>query len=110
MLEKYFWKKEKKIKRNYDIEDQLFEKMRDATQVYDAGVADIFNACIMELIKGENITLYETKETDPYTAHTFYILESNVAGLEKLNVKYGVSIRKLVNIAIRNVFEEKTEH
>ena len=27
--------------------------------------------------------------------------------LEKLNEKYGVSIRKLVNIAIRNVFKEE---
>lgn len=83
--------------------------MRDATQVYDAGVADILNACIMELIEHEDITLYKSKETDPYAAHTFYILESNVAGLEKLNEKYGVSIRKLVNIAIRNVFKEEKE-
>ncbi len=109
MLDKYFWKKENKIKRNYDIEDHLFEKMKGATQVYDASVADIFNACIMELIESQDIELYETKETDPYAAHTFYILESNVAGLEKLNAKYGVSIRKLVNIAIRNVFEKEAK-
>ena len=96
MFDKYFWKREKKIKRNYDIEDSLFEKMKQATEIYDAGIADIFN---------ENIKLYETKETDLYEAHTFYILESNVTGLEKLNAKYGVSIRRLVNIAIRNAFE-----
>ena len=107
MLEKYFWKREDKIKRNYDIDDVLFEKMRYATDIYDAGIADIFNACIMELIQNEDVRLYETKESDTYAAHTFYVLESNVAGLEKLNAKYGVSIRKLVNIAIRNVFEKE---
>lgn len=105
MFDKYFWKREKKIKRNYDIEVSLFEKMKQATEIYDAGIADIFNACVKELIHSENIKLYETKETDLYEAHTFYILESNVTGLEKLNAKYGVSIRRLVNIAIRNAFE-----
>lgn len=107
MLEKYFWKREEKVKRNYDIEDALFDKLKEATDIYDAGIADIFNACIMELVKSENIQLYETKESDTYAAHTFYVLESNIVGLEKLNAKYGVSIRKLVNIAIRNVFEKE---
>ena len=60
MLDKYFWKKENKIKRNYDIEDHLFEKMKGATQVYDASVADIFNACIMELIESQDIELCST--------------------------------------------------
>ena len=62
MLDKYFWKKENKIKRNYDIEDHLFEKMKGATQVYDASVADIFNACIMELIESQDIELSKVME------------------------------------------------
>lgn len=106
MLEKYFWNKEKKVKRNYEIEDSLFELMVNATNIYDASIADIFNACVKELIASENINIYAASETDIYTAHTFYLLESNMIGLEKLNSKYGVSIRKLVNIAVRNAFIE----
>jgi len=63
----------------------------------------------MDLVKRycKNIVLYEKSEGERTAPHTILIWESNVEGLEKLNTKYGVSIRKLVNIAIRNVFEKE---
>lgn len=104
MMERYFWNRERKVKRNYEIEDSLFEMMVDAASMYDASAADILNACVKELLTSEKVNIYKSSELETYSAHTFYLLESNIIGLENLNVKYGVSIRKLVNIAIRNVF------
>ena len=102
-----FRKKQIRFRRNYDIIDDLYKKMEEISEIYDATIPDIFNACIEELVSSENIVLYEKSEGERTTPHTILIWESNVAGLEKLNAKYGVSIRKLVNIAIRNVFENE---
>lgn len=104
-----FRKKQKRLRRNYDIIDDLYAQMEKIAEEYDATVPDIFNVCIEELIQTENIVLYGKAEGETTTPHTILIWESNVAGLEKLNAKYGVSIRKLVNIAIRNVFEKEAK-
>ncbi len=102
-----FRKRQMRFRRNYDIIDDLYKKMEEVSEIYDATIPDIFNVCIEELVSSENIVLYEKSEGERTAPHTILIWESNVEGLESLNAKYGVSIRKLVNIAIRNVFEKK---
>ena len=90
MLDKYFWKKENKIKRNYDIEDHLFEKMKGATQVYDASVADIFNACIMELIESQDIELNKRDGSICSTYFLYFRKQRGRAGKaqRKIRCKY----------------------
>lgn len=73
---------------------------------YDATVTDLVNASLEHLIESEQISLYKKAANDFSVTHTLLIRESNLAGLEDLKAKYGVSIYKLVNIAIKNVLDE----
>lgn len=104
-MDKYFWKNEPKSKRNYDIEDFLFEKIKKATEKYDASSSDILNACIKSMLKADTLDITKVTENEFYGPHTFYVLESNIVGLTKLNTLYGISIRRLVNLAILNYLE-----
>ena len=101
-----FKKREIKIRRNYEIEDSLYIKLEELSKIYDASVTDLINECLLNLIQTENIQLYGKKGNELFVTHTLLIKESNLSGLEKLKEKYGVSIFKLVNIAIKNVLEE----
>jgi len=101
-----FNKRENKIRRNYEIEDSLYTKLEELTKDYDASVTDLINACLAHLIETENIALYQKADGEISVTHTLLIRESNLSGLEKLKAKYGVSIYKLVNIAIRNVLND----
>jgi len=101
-----FNKREKKYRRNYEIDDTLYCGLEELSLVYDASVADLINASLEHLIDNENIRLYEKNKSEIAVTHTVLIRESNLTGLEKLKEKFGVSIYKLVNIAIRNVLEE----
>ena len=101
-----FKKRENKMRRNYEIEDSLYIRLEELSKVYDASVAELINECLTELIKSENIQLYEKDSAALMVTHTLLIRESNLSGLEKLKEKYGVSIFKLVNIAIRNALSE----
>ena len=101
-----FRKREPKIRRNYEIEDSLYSKLEALSKVYDASVAELINACLANLIETENIILYKKDDNEILVTHTLLVRESNLSGLEKLKTKYGVSIYKLVNIAIRNVLND----
>jgi len=106
LFEQAFKKREKKIRRNYEIDDSLYSKLEELSKVYDASVADLINECLSNLIQSENVQLYEKDRGVLPVTHTLMIRESNLSGLEKLKAKFGVSIFKLVNIAIRNVLNE----
>ena len=105
-LDSQFHKRENKYRRNYEIDDSLYGKLEYLSTVYEATVADLVNASIEHLIETENINLYKKSEDSISVVHTFLIRESNLTGLENLKEKYGVSIYKLVNIAIKNVLDE----
>ncbi|MCL2501391.1 MAG: hypothetical protein FWE90_13805 [Defluviitaleaceae bacterium] len=106
IFDRTFKKRENKIRRNYEIEDNLYVKLEELSAVYDASVTDLINESLLNLIQTENIRLYEKKRNELSVTHTLLIRESNIAGLEQLKKKYGVSIFKLVNIAIRNALNE----
>ena len=106
LFDTVFKKRENRIRRNYEIEDTLYSTLEDLSNVYDASVADLINECLSKLIQTENIQLYERDRNVLSVTHTLLIRESNLAGLERLKEKYGVSIFRLVNIAIRNVLNE----
>ena len=108
LFDRAFKKRENKLRRNYEIENNLYSKLEELSKVYDASVTDLINECLLHLIQTENIQLYEKDPSEISVTHTLLIRESNLSGLEGLKEKYGVSIYKLVNISIRNVLNEKS--
>ena len=102
LFDNVFRKRENKIRRNYEIEDNLYSKLEELSKVYDASVTELINECLSNLIETENIVLYQKDDNELPVTHTLLVRESNLLGLERLKTKYGVSISKLVNIAIRN--------
>ena len=105
-LDSWHNKREKKLRRNYEIDSSLYESLEELTLIYQATVADLINTAIEYLIKTENVLLYEKPKNEITTIHTINIRESNIAGMDKLKDKYGISIYKLVNIAIRNLLDD----
>lgn len=104
---KKFYKREKIISRTLEIDETLYcELEKLSKEVYDASISKLVNASIEELLKTENIQPYE-RENTLYVTRSFLIRNSFWEGLHKLKMKYGISIRLLVNIAIRNVLLEE---
>ena len=102
-----FYKREKMVSRTLEIDERLYCELESLSQeVYDASISKLVNAAIEDLIKTENIQLYERKNT-LYVTRSFLIRNSFWDGLYELKKKYGISIRILVNIAIRNVLIEE---
>lgn len=102
-----FYKKEKLLSRTLEIDETLyFELEKLSKEVYDASINKLVNAAIEEIIEKENIRLYNRKNTS-YVARTFLIRNSVWESLYELKEKYAISIRLIINIAIRNALIEE---
>lgn len=103
-----FFSKEKLIRKTIEIDNNLYEELRKISDnKYDASVNKLINASIEELINTENIKIYVKDKNEISLKHTLLIRESLVIALDELKDKYGLSIYKLVNMAIYNAIEQE---
>ena len=103
---KYLLKKDNLVRR-IEIDNSLYEKLEELYNIYDASINKLVNIAIIEMINTENIKVYEKTENEIVEAHNFEIIESSYNKLEELKAKYGLSIFKLINIAIYNALNSK---
>ena len=102
-----FWPKDELIQRTIEIESSLYDEIEFlCNNVYDTSVSKIINACIDELIKTENVKLYPKESNELLTKHSIILRKSSLKNLEKLKDKYGISVYKIIHIAIKNVLIE----
>ena len=84
-----FYKKEKLIKKTIEIDENLYEKLKEISDnEISASVNQLINACIERLILNENIKMYVKPKDEISIKHSLLIRESFVDGLEQLKDKY----------------------
>ncbi len=98
-----YGKREKMYRRSYYIDSSLLGQLENISEIYRVNVPELINDSIEELIKTGDVQVYMRPEGELSIKYTVLIRESNLNGLEIFNKRYGISISKLVNIAIRNI-------
>lgn len=102
IFDKYLLKKDNLLRRRVEIDNTLYEKLVKLSDEYDASINKLVNIAIIDMIDKENIAIYERTENEIVEAHNFAIRETSYRKLEEYKNKYGLSIYKLINIAIYN--------
>lgn len=98
-----FLKKEKWIKKSTEIEGNLYDRLKEISESeLDASINKIVDACINDLELAEKIVIYKKETNEINVARSVIIRESMYKKLEEMRERYGISISKLMNIAIRN--------
>ena len=96
-----FYEKEKLVKKSVEIEGNLYDKLKEiANEELDASVNKIIDACIDDFEIAEKVVIYRKRKDEINVAKSIIIRESIYKKLEDMREKYGISISKLVNIAI----------
>lgn len=106
LFERTLYKKDKILRRRIEIDNTLYEKLVEIVDKYDTTMSNLVNIAIDELIRTEKVKLYERAKNERVEAHNFSIKETLYKRLEKLREKYGISIYKLINIAIYNALND----
>ena len=102
-----FLRKEKWIKKSAEIEGNLYDRLKEISENdLDASINKIVDACINDLSLGEKVVIYKLENNEINVARSIIIRESMYKKLEEMREKYGISISKLINIAIRNGIEK----
>ena len=97
-----FYTKEKWVRKSVEIEGGLYDRLKEiANNELDASVNKLIDACIDSFEIGEKVIIYSKVKDEINVARSIIIRESIYKKLEDMREKYGLSISKLVNIAIR---------
>lgn len=97
-----FYTKEEWVKKSTEIESGLYDRIKEiAKNELEASVNKIIDACIDEFNIEDKIVIYKKNKEDINIARSIIIRESMYEKLEDMRQKYGISITKLVNIAIK---------
>ena len=102
IFDKYLLKKDKYVRRRIQIDNSLYEQLSKFTDIYDASINKLINIAILEIINKDDIQLYKRANNEIAEYHNFAIRETSYRAMEKMKIKYGLSIHKIVNIAIYN--------
>ncbi len=102
-----FWEHDILIQKTIEIESNLYDKIEYLSEnIYDASISKIINACIDDLIEKENVQLYTKEDNELFTKHSIILRKRSLDNLNLLKEKYGISVYKLIYIAIKNVILE----
>lgn len=109
ILDKYLQKRDTILRKKIEIDNTLYEDIVKLSKIYDASANKIINIAILGLIQSENVKLYKKPDNEISVSHSLLIREEYYKKLEEFREKYGISIYRLVNIAIKNVVDEEKE-
>ena len=102
-----FYDKDIIIQKTFEIETSLYDRIEFLSEnIYDASISKLINACIDDLVETEDIKLYPKDGTELYLKHSLLLRRYSLDNLEKLKVKYDISVYKLINMSIHRAIDE----
>lgn len=106
--DKLYKRDNKTISKSINIDDSLYEKIRNATEnIYDAKLSDVINVAMEEFIERNNPTYYAKPKTESVTYRNLMLRKNNIKKFNEYHQKTGISFTRLVNGAIKEFFENK---
>lgn len=94
------------IQKSINLEDGLYSRLKEIIEKeYDATFSDVVNVCIEDLISGD--IKYYPKPKDEITIYRSVMLrKKNIEALNEITKKTGISLTRLVNIAMKNFLDK----
>lgn len=108
---KRLYKKENyTIQKSINLEDKLYTELKKIVEKeYDATISDIVNVCIEDLISSGNIKYYAKPDEEITIYRSVMIRKENVEALNKITQETGISLTRLVNIAMREFLDKNVK-
>ena len=104
---KRFYTKENWIKKTAEIEGKLYDRLKEISEnELDASVNKIIDACVDNLELKDTVVIHKKEKDEINVTRSIILRESMYKKLENLREKYGISISKIINVAIKNGIEE----
>src|SRR5699024_8507184 len=97
----------KTVKKSINIDDSLYKRlMRYTKKNYDATISDMINVCIEDLLSTGSVKYYAKPEDEITIYRSVMIRKENAEALNKITQETGVSLTRLVNIAMKELLDK----
>ncbi len=104
--DKLYKRDNKTIPKSINIDDSLYEKIRNATEkIYDAKLSDVINVAMEEYIERNKPTYYAKSKAESITYRNLMLRKSNIKKFNEYHQKTGISFTRLINGAIKEFFK-----
>ena len=97
----------KTVKKSINIDDSLYKRlMRYTKKNYDATISDMINVCIEDLLSTGSVKYYAKPEDEITIYRSVMIRKENAEALNKITQETGISLTRLVNIAMKEFLDK----
>ena len=97
----------KTVKKSINIDDSLYKKLMKFTKKnYDATISDMINVCIEDLLSTGSVKYYAKPEDEITIYRSVMIRKENAEALNKITQETGISLTRLVNIAMKEFLDK----
>ena len=97
----------KTVKKSINIDDSLYKRlMRYTKKNYDATISDMINVCIEDLLSTGGVKYYAKPEDEITIYRSVMIRKENAEALNKITQETGISLTRLVNIAMKEFLDK----
>ena len=97
----------KTVKKSINIDDSLYKRlMRYTKKNYDATISDMINVCIEDLLSTGSVKYYAKPEDEITIYRSVMIRKENAEALNKITQETGISLTRLVNIAMKDFLDK----
>lgn len=94
------------IQKSINLEDTLYTELKKIVdKEFDATISDVVNACVEDLISKDNIKYYAKPEEEITIYRSVMLRRKNVEALNKINRETGISVTRLINMAIKEFLD-----
>ena len=102
-----FYRKEKWLNKNIEIEESLYEKLKKLSEnEIDASINKLIDACVENFkIENNTVIFYKKPENEISISRSIRLRESMWNKLETIKKEYDISIYKLINMSIKYTLE-----
>lgn len=105
-IDRLYKKDNSTIQKSINLEDKLYTELKQLVEnEYDATISDVINVCIEDLISSGNIKYYAKPEGEITIYRSIMIRKENVKALNKITKETGISLTRLVNIAMKEFLD-----
>jgi hypothetical protein len=102
-----FYNKEKLINRNIEIEETLYEQLKEiSTNILDASINKLIDACVENFkIENDEIVYYKKPTNEITITRSIRLRGSMWNKLDTYKKEYDISLYKLINMSIKYTLE-----
>ena len=106
-IDRLYKKSNYTVQKSINLEDRLYTRLKEIVDKdYDATISDMINVCIEDLLSTGSVKYYAKPEDEIIIYRSVMIRKENVEALNKITQETGISLTRLVNIAMKEFLDK----